>query len=347
MTRPRPTARAILLAATALAAASCAKRDAGVELTQLTQQPASVDVLTPVVRGGANGLEVLWFVCRDSQASLASALAPYLYQPAPLSEESLAALRANGLRLVAVPLADLGALRDGLDMVGVTERAWMGWSLAWGEAFRARTLPRGATVVIDDRLVTLPKCGPRLLARCWSTPTPEGDRVRVELTTQLVPDSPRVAPFDPLARPASEDFATYELTRGEVVPALAFEAELQPGFAYLLVPESPDADWLSIASDAQERERSGETIEDDGFEPADDAWTITGLEGVFGPPAPAPLTLGEAMLTSWDPFETDDSGSSRAPRLKAVVALVPRAESRVRLLPKLQSLAPDAIASNR
>lgn len=347
MTRSRLIARVIVLGAAALAAASCAKREAGVELSQITQSGSSVDVLTPVVRGGANGLEVLWFVCRDSQASLASALAPYLYQPTPLSEESLATLRANGLRLVAVPLADMGALRDGLDLVGVTERAWMGWSFAWGEAFRARSLPRGATVVIDDRLVTLPKCGPRLLARCWSTPTPEGDRVRVELTTQLVPDSPRIAAFDPLARPAPEDFSTYELTRGEIVPALSFEAELQPGFAYLLVPAPPDADWLSIATDAQERERSGDTLEDNGFEPADVGWDTAGLQGVFGPAAPAPLTLGQAMLTSWDPFETDDSGSSRAPRLKAVVALVPRAESRVRLLPKLQAMSSDAVATNR
>lgn len=342
MARFHALSRAAFLAALAAAGASCAKREAGVEVAQLAPPPASPsDVLTPVVRGGASGLEVLWFVCRDDGASLSAALTPYLFQPVPLEPEALETLHENGLRVVAVPLADLAALRDGLDLVGVTERAWLGWSLTWSEAFRARSMQRGATVLIDGEARTLPKSGPRLLARSWSTPTPEGDRVRVELLTQIVPDAPRIAPYDPLARPVSDDLNAYELSRGEVIPTLSFEAEMQPGFAYLLVPASPGVDWL--ASPPVE-DASAES----GFEPAELAQReMIGLEGVFGPPAPSPLTLGEAMLTSWDPFEADDSAAARAPRLKAVIALVPRAESRVRLLPKLQAVASDAPAQSR
>lgn len=331
MARITLASRLLCLAALGAGAVSCAKREAGVEFAQLTTQSAASDVLTPVVRGGANGLEVLWFVCRDSQSALAAALVPYLYQPSPLSEEASASLRANGLRLVAVPLADLATLRDGLDMVGVTERAWLGWSLTWSEAFRARTLARGATVVIEGEAVTLERCGPRLLARAWSMPTPEGDRVRVELLTQLLLDSPRVAPFDPLARQINDDISLYELSRGEVVPSLALEAELQPGFAYLLVPESPETDWDA----ATPTEGEASPADGDGFEPAEREWSFANAQGAYGPQAPEPLTLAEAMLTSWDPFETDDSPSARAPKMKAIIALVPRAESRVRLLPKL------------
>ena len=279
--------RASLLAALAVAASSCAKREAGLEIAQTTPPPSSADVLTPVVRAGANGLEVLWFVCRDDRSSLGAALAPYAYQPVPVDDATRQTLRDNGLRLVAVRWPTSRPSGTG-STSWASPSAWLGWSLSWSEAFRARTLARNTAVLIDGETRVLPRCGPRLLARSWSAPTTEGDRVRVELLTQLVPDSSRAAPFDPLARPVSDDLSAYELGRGELVASLAFEAEMLPGFAYLLVPDAPDTDWL-----AQPVVEDATAASGDGFEPADDAWGMAVCRACSARPRRRPLTLGE------------------------------------------------------
>ncbi|MGP1310172.1 MAG: hypothetical protein ACTS27_08245, partial [Phycisphaerales bacterium] len=98
MNRPAWT-RLALLAAASAAVAGCASRSADETLTQASITPSPDEVLTPVVRGGTNGLEVLWFVCRDEQDSLARSLEPYAYQPVDLDPGAAESLRRNGLRL--------------------------------------------------------------------------------------------------------------------------------------------------------------------------------------------------------------------------------------------------------
>jgi hypothetical protein len=320
----------------------CAKHK---PVEQFAQAPVVVqqdDVLTPVVRGGTNGLEVLWFVCRDEQDSLARALAPYLYQPVELPEETAQSLARNGVRIVRVPLADFGAVRSSLRPVGPTERAWLGWSLHWSEAFRARSIAARSTVLFDGDPVTLGSSGSRFIARAWGAPTVDGERVRVELATQLLGAEPIIAPFDPLLQVSNPlDISAYELRRGEVLDQLAFEAQLEPGFAYFLAPASPDEDWVAIAEGRSRSEADAEPPAP-GFEFAETPRDISDLSRVFGPPAPAPLTIGQAILTSWDPFETRDEALERKPMLKAVIALVPRCDVPARLLQPIATPATPA-----
>lgn len=340
MTAPLRTAAALAFAALAACAAGCAREKASQALALADGAPLlpQDDVLTPVVRGGGNGLEVLWFVCRDENDSLANALAPFVYQEVDLAPEAAQALTRNGLRVVRVPLADFAMVRAGLRPVGPTERSWLGWSLSWAEAFRARSLQRRATVLIDGDAVTLDAAGSRLLARAWGAPTVEGERVRVEIATQLLSPAPIVAPFDPLAAAEPVDLSAYELRRGELLEQLSFEAQLQPGFAYLLVPAAPDEDWTAIAEGAAP---SGDAPVEPapGFEFAEAPRDTSDLAPVFGPPAPEPLTVGQAILTSWDPFETRREAADRAPLLKAIVALVPRCDAPARLLPPATAVA--------
>ncbi len=330
------------LAAVALATAlfGCAK-DKPAETLALAPDPAQQsDVLTPVVRGGANGLEVLWFVCRDEQESLARALAPYLYQPVDLPPETAESLTRNGVRIVRVPLADFSAVRSSLRPVGPTERAWLGWSLHWSEAFRARSIAARSTVLFDGEPVTLGSYGSRFIARAWGSPTVDGERVRVELATQLLGSEPLITPFDPLQQVSNPlDISGYELRRGEVLDELAFEAQLEPGFAYFLAPASPDEDWEAIAEGNSIADEDAPQPPAPGFEFAEAPRDTSDLSRVFGPPAPPPLTIGQAILTSWDPFETRDEALDRKPMLKAIVALVPRCEAPARLLPPVAPVA--------
>lgn len=302
------------------------------------------DVLTPVVRGGANGLEVLWFVCRDQNDALASALAPFVYQPVDVDPATRDTLRLNGVRLVRVPLADFSTVRDTLRPVGPTERSWLGWSLHWAEAFRARSLVDNAAVRLDGDAVVLGGASTRLLARAWGAHTIDGERVRVELVTQIMsPLAALATPFDPLGSAEPGATADYELARGEVIEQLAFEAQLEPGYAYFLVPAPPEEDWAALAERAPDASDEGSAPPAPGFEFADapqsdapetaSAAGVAGMAAFFGPPAPAPPTLGEAILTSWDPFDAVREPEHRAPLLKAVIALVPRCETPARLLP--------------
>ncbi len=329
----------LALAATAATTASCAKKQPAQALAIADTTPllAHDDVLTPVVRGGANGLEVLWFVCRDADNSLANALAPYVYQPVEVSPATSDVLQRNGLRLVRIPLDDFSTVRAALRPVGPTERTWLGWSLHWSEAFRARSLARNATVTIDGDPVTLGAVGTRFLARAWGAPTIDGERVRVEFATQLLASTPFAAPYEPLADARPVDLSEYELRRGELVEQLNFEAELEPGFAYLVVPADPEEDWVALAEGAQPSAAPEQPAH--GFEFAETPRDTADLSIVFGPPAPAPQAIGQAILTSWDPFESRHEAAERKPLLKAVVALVPRCETPARLLPSVQNVA--------
>ncbi len=334
-------ARSLAAVALATALVGCAKQGTPVETLALAPAaPQESDILSPVVRGGTNGLEVLWFVCRDEQQSLARALAPYLYQPVDLPPETAESLTRNGMRIVRVPLADFSSVRSSLRPVGPTERAWLGWSLHWSEAFRARSIAARSTVLFDGEPVTLGSSGSRFIARAWGTPTVDGERVRVELATQLLGGEPLITPFDPLQQVSNPlDISGYELRRGEVLDELAFEALLEPGFAYFLAPASPDEDWAAIAEGKPRSANDNPEPPAPGFEFAEIPYDTSDLSRVFGPPAPPPLTIGQAILTSWDPFETRDEALERKAMLKAIVALVPRCDVPARLL---QPVAPVA-----
>ncbi|MGP1310489.1 MAG: hypothetical protein ACTS27_09860, partial [Phycisphaerales bacterium] len=227
-------------------------------------------------------------------------------------------------------------LRDSLRPVGPTQRSWLGWSLHWAEAFRARSIAPSATVLVDGDPVPFDAAGSRFLARAWGSPTPDGERVRVEFAVQLLSDQPYAAQFDPIEQPAEVDLSAYELRRGELVEQLTFESDLQPGFAYIVVPAGPDEEWGETPTTDVQADPEPPAP---GFEFAHAPRNTSDLSIVFGPPAPEPLTLGQAILTSWDPFEARPDAEEKEPLLKAIVAFVPRCDSPARLLPPAPSQA--------
>lgn len=279
-----------------------------------------VDFVSPAIRGGQDGLEVVTLVLSDTQGQLLDALAPYLDLPLPISPDVAARLRSQGVRMVRMPLADLAGLETRLHPVGVRQREWIGWALDWREAFRGRALS-SADVVTMDREQIRPGAGVlRLIARCWTTPIivpgDEGPEtravVRMEALAQHVSSAPPRSAADPgagldaLRAPA----AVFDIRNdGRTFPAFSFEAALTPGQAYLL---------LALPADATPRSGSEVSpLEIAGLEPVE---TRAPQTSAFGPRAPVPPTIGEAMLVSPSPVSDGE--------VRALIALIPRAPGR-------------------
>lgn len=307
------------LAAAALTlAAGCARSPTQASLAAVDFDTLgfSGDLVAPVVRGGNDGLEVVWFIAYDDRGEVGAALSPYVHQPLPLDDAAAQRWRDNGVRMVRVPLDDFALIADSLERSGLRHRQWLGWALEWREAFKGRSVRRGVPVLVDlSRTAT--RGGPtRFLTRCWSTPTLDGPRVRVELAAQLVTRvgaSVSATDFESALRLNSPDL-TDELDMGEVFASLTLDASFEPGYAYVITAESPSVSW---DTDRPESNADGALVP---------AYVDAAPGETFGPHVDGPLTIGEAMLTN----RPQSSGERPA---KVIVAFIPRAPERTTLLP--------------
>lgn len=314
-TRPAAWLGALVAAATMLVA-GCARSPNQQALAAIDFNAVGFagDLVAPVVRGGNDGLEVVWFIAYDDRGEVGAALAPYVHQPLPIDAAAVQRWTNNGVRLVRVPLDDFSMIADTLESSGMRHRQWLGWALEWREAFKGRSVRRGSPVLVDlSRTAT--RGGPtRFLARCWTTPTLDGAVVRVELAAQLVTrlgaTTTSVAEFESALRLGAPDMHD-ELDMGEVFASLSLDAAFEPGYAYVLTAESPGVSWIN------DEHASGALAFDD---------TSLALGEVFGPHVAGPLTIGEAMLTN-----RPQAGGERA--AKVILAFIPRASERTTLLP--------------
>lgn len=233
---------------------------------------------------------------RDDKTDLEKALTPYLDRPVPLTEEQAARWRAAGLRMVAVPIADLDRLQSSLRLVGGVQQQWLGELPAWTDIVRGRAEEAPTVVATDDGVAKLEPGRLRLLARCWMAPLtgPSGEPapvLRLEMIPEHQPDRPEPVRMLQAAGLGAGD--------GDVLfRRLAVAVSVGAGDAYLIIPEKPAAEWRSESKDA-------------------------GPEAT-GPDAAPPPTLGEAMLSS-----PARNGSARA---RAVIVLIPRVPDRFELL---------------
>jgi len=210
--------------------------------------------------------------------------------------------RENGLRLIKAPIDDLGAIRSALPVVGRVDRHWLGQSPRWIELLQGEAIAENARVLQDGRPSGFAQGRMRLLGRAWTSPSPRGPMIRADLALQHVPaNDVRLHTADPMAvtrRIAAE-------ARGSVLTELTANAQLEPGYAYLIVPEDPSRTWLAGGS----------------MTPA----PLFNWGEIAGPPAPPMPTIGQALLTG-APLH-----AGRAD-LRAVVILVPRVPTEFTLL---------------
>lgn len=266
-----------------------------------------------IVAPGADGLETLWWVADDTAGAVGRRLTPYVGAGSDVDPAQQERLRGMGLRAVSVPIGELEAIRTSMTAAGPTQRRWLGQVPQWTVLVEGSNWPAGLVVSIGGEETQLDPGRLRWLVRAWTTPVTRvddnGSHIGAALTVEIMPQMQDARPrFERLLEEAAEDGAlTIRSTGpdrdGPLIERAMLPLVLASGHALLLVPESPDVDWLAA------------------MEPSDQTGRTSPEQG--GPGKPEPTTLGEAMLAQ----DTAVGG-----RIKVIVALIPRVPDRFKLI---------------
>ncbi len=250
----------------------------------------------PLDKNGKQPPKPPQIVIRDNKTDIESLLSPYLSRPVPMPDAVLARWRDSGLRVVAVPVADLERLVASSRLIGQVQRQWLGEMPTWTDAVRGPQLPEPRTVALADGPIRLEPGRLRLLVRAWTVPidrdgpTPAAG-LHLDLALRLDPQVPERERMMATATGEPE-------IRGHVFSTLAASLTVAQNDALVIIPDEPGADWARPAPEPE--------------------------AGVYGPQADPMPTLGELLMAS--PAFGD------AVRTRAVVALVPHIPDRFELL---------------
>lgn len=269
--------------------------------------------LSAAVVGKQSGVEIQWWVVEDPESLVGAALAKYAEiggtgaaHPAPaeteqrdevahalssidardFDEQTRALWWANGLRVLRVPIDDLGAVKSRLDAGTVGHTQWLGLLPTWTQVVSGPDFNGRRAIQLDSgeggRLV-LDGGRMRLLARCWTAPSGDGTpTIRVELVPQHV--EPNATKRRDLAALESRPWSIED--EGLVFTRLRAGWSADGRVAYLIVPESPATDWAKV-SERAERSTAAREREQNIAEATR-----------VGPFAGSIPSVGEAMLTS-------------------------------------------------
>ena len=223
-----------------------------------------------------NGLEVRNWVIMERGPRIAAAIASF-GQPALVDASADASLRRNGLRLVRIRAGELESLLASLGGASVDATAWHGQVYRWRELVQYPIGPAGMAVAVDGRVRRFEHGTFRLMFRSWTVPMEDGPRLQLQLLGQF--DQPQPDPF--------RRFVTDRRVTGEVFHSFAFQIQLEAGFGYALLFESPEIDWSFRPADQLEARAEPGAAESNG--------QVSDPEQV-GPKADAPPTFGELLL---------------------------------------------------
>ena len=240
-----------------------------------------------------NGLEVRNWVIMERGPHIAAAIASF-GQPALADASANASLGRNGLRLVRIRAGELESLLASLGGASVDATTWHGQVYQWRELVQHPIGPAGMAVAVDGRVRRFERGVFRLMFRSWTVPMEDGPRLQLELLGQF--DRPQQEPFRQLV-------ADRRVT-GEVFHSFAFQMQLELGFGYALLFESPDIDWGFGPVDQQDATADPVTAAMNG--PVNDPEPL-------GPKADAPPTFGELLLRT-----------TTRPRTRRVLVFVPK-----------------------
>ena len=223
-----------------------------------------------------NGLEVRNWIIIERSPRIAAAIASF-GQPAFVDASADASLRRNGLRLVRIRAGELESLLASLGGASVDATTWHGQIYQWRELVQYPIGPAGMAVAVDGRVRRFERGTFRLMFRSWTVPMEDGPRLQLQLLGQ----------FDRPQQEALRRFVTDRRVTGEVFHSFAFQIQLEAGFGYALLYESPDIDWsfgpadqIDVRAEPVAAESNGQVSE------APQA----------GPKADAPPTFGELLL---------------------------------------------------
>ncbi len=223
-----------------------------------------------------NGLEVRNWVIMERGPRISAAIASF-GQPALVDPSAGASLRRNGLRLVRIRAGELESLLASLGGASVDATTWHGQVYQWRELVQYPIGPSGMAVAVDGRVRRFERGTFRLMFRSWTVPMEDGPRLQLQLVGQF--DRPQPEPF--------RRFVTDRQVTGEVFHSFAFQIQLEVGFGYALLFESPNIDWSFGPADQIDATAEPVAAESNG--------QVSEPEQV-GPEADAPPTFGELLL---------------------------------------------------
>lgn len=302
------------------------------------------------------GLRMASWTTKADEARLAAVLHRYT-DAAVLPRAAVDRWRRAGLRVLAVPVADVPGLREELGSVSGVQQQFLGEMSAWNALLQG---PQLAATRLDDgeASVAVNAGSLRLLARGWVRARPAlGDGTAragaadAELFVELVPQHRGRA--DPLSRvgldPTEAGLRRDEIAEGLVFRDLVFSVALPRDVALLIVPADPSSDWTAMATtpmtDAADASVSTEPAGPRPGPPAgttDDASvgavgeTIAagpgiavfgaGVRGPVGPVTPEGTPVGFGLLTR------DAGAAALGDEPRGVIVLSPELPGRFSLL---------------
>jgi hypothetical protein len=195
-------------------------------------------------------MEMMWWGANAGSRGLAELLSPYLDDSVGLDPRTRSLWQSNGLRLVCVPVDKLDTIRQLLPQVGGVQRQWLGQVALWTDVIHGTSWPDLQLVDMDNGRLTLGPGEVRILLRCWTMPVPgseAGGATRSAMRAELLiqhKEPPRIDASTLYTRPST---VSDPLDEGLVFKRLAASITLPPDRALLIIPESPQLDWRSLA----------------------------------------------------------------------------------------------------
>jgi hypothetical protein len=189
-------------------------------------------------------------------------------EPVQLDPPTAEMLRRNGLRLRRVPLAHLEDLMQQLGGASMSVDSWFGQAYQWQIIATAPIRPQPTGVAIDGRTRRFVGGRMELMFRGWTVPMEEGPVMLLELLPRY--NRSRASRLDQMLR--------RRVFEGELFTSMNVELLMEPGWAYLLMFESPSVIWAGQDDSSSAATGSPRSIPS------------------AGPEAVAPLTVGEILL---------------------------------------------------
>jgi hypothetical protein len=271
------------------------------------------------------GIELHKFVEQPGTHRIGPVMALFDDAPLGLSDEWRDRLRADGLRLVAVPMEEVEGLLKALVRSPVEERIWMGTVPMWQPIALGTPVDGSQMVRAGGTIGSYANGRFRFLMRAYPSRLSDSDApIRLETTIQFY--QPTEDPFRLSQRRASQE--------GPMVPTSSLQIDLDGTYAVFLTAEDPLLEWKPLTPKEESEARPPEeTQEETDPEPPviDGTGTPIGGEKAdankdkpapgppgsnMGPHGPEVRTVGEETLVSAD-------GMTRA-----VLVFVPRLPSR-------------------
>lgn len=197
------------------------------------------------------GVELTWWVVDDLPVEggppLRDTLAALSARSVPVAPEILAAWKASGLRVLAVPTSDVALLQSRLNLVGPLQNQWVGEAPSWIDLAKSAVADGSMTVVLDNGPAMFRDGRLGLAMRTWIAPDPNpapntqatalASAVILELAPRHVP---RRTIESGLPRVPGDDPA---LPEPLIFDRLRLSAIMRGDDALLILPESPGEQW--------------------------------------------------------------------------------------------------------